>query len=97
MYYGPYVLFEKNNQSLENLKQGIFHFKQEWPKNKVMLLREIIVDSVSAQKLYEKEIAEIGLKFPNAKTTIWANNQTAFFDQIELMDFYLDNLLNPTL
>ena len=97
MYYGPYVLFENNNQSLEKLKQGILYFKQKWPKNKVMQLRDIIADSISAQKLFEKEITEIGLKFPQSKTTIWANNQTAFFDQIELMDFYLDNLLNPTL
>jgi hypothetical protein len=98
MYFGPYKLYNENDaHSVENLKKGIKYFKENWPKNKVMQLRERIADSESAQKLFEKEIIEIGLKFPLAKTTIWANSQTAFFDQIELMDFYLDKLLNPTL
>jgi hypothetical protein len=94
MYFGPYKLFEdKDAHSIENLKNGIKHFKERWPKNKVMQLREIIADSGSAQKLFEKEFSEIGLQLPNTQPCIWANRRTAFFDQIELMDFYLDTLL----
>lgn len=111
MCYGPYKLFEKNDEhSIENLKNGIMYFKginpfdinkknlperERWPKNKVMLLREIIADSESSQKLFEKEIYEIGLKFPCNKELIWdeKEKQTPYFDQIELMDFYLDNLI----
>ncbi|MDP2692019.1 MAG: hypothetical protein Q8O88_00080 [bacterium] len=94
MYYGPYKLFDENDtHSIENLKNGIKHFNIGWPKNKVMQLREIIADSGSAQKLFEKEISEIGLELPNSQTSIWANSHTAFFDQIELMDFYIDTLL----
>lgn len=94
MYFGPYKLFVENDvHSIENFKNGIKHFKKQWPKNKVMQLREIIADSESAQKLFEKEITEIGLKFPSNKTSIWTTRQTAYFDQIEMMDFYLDTLL----
>ena len=64
-----------------------------------MRIREVIADNSSAQKLFEKEIKELGLSFPNNKPTIWESIggdkslKTAVFDQIELMDFYLDNLL----
>ena len=114
LYFGPYKLFEPSfTHSVENLKEGIRLFKGKiscvnihnqptniyWPRNKVMRIREVIADNSSAQKLFEKEIKELGLSFPNNKPTIWESIggdkslKTAVFDQIELMDFYLDNLL----
>jgi hypothetical protein len=106
--FGPYLLFdESKSNSIEKLKEGIKLFKGltychpvknpainlKWPRNKVMKLREILTDSASSQKLFEKEMAEIELSLPLNKKTIWDNSKTPVFDQIELMDFYLDNLL----
>jgi|GEM_PF-1907986 len=114
LYFGPYKLYKpEDTHSIEKLKKGIRLFKGKtscvnlqnestnikWPRNKVMRMREIIADTASAQKLFEKEMKELGLSFPNNKDTIWDKVGTAtelkteMFDQIELMDFYLDNLL----
>ena len=114
LYFGPYKLFEPTEtHSIEKLKEGIRLFKGKtscvnidnhttdiyWPRNKVMSIREVIADNASAQKLFEKEMKDLGLSFPNNKPTIWESIgvekdlKTAMFDQIELMDFYLDNLL----
>jgi len=93
-YFGPYKLFEATNiHSIEMLKSGIKHFRKKWPKNKIMHLRDIIADSDSSQKLFEKELSELELAFPTGTTAVWDSGQTAFFDQIELFDFYLETLL----
>ncbi len=117
LYFGPYKLFEPTeNHSIEKLKEGIRLFKGKtsyvnalnqptkihWPRNKVMRIREVISDNESGQKLFENEMKELGLSFPNNKPTIWESIvgekglKTAVFDQIELMDFYLDNLINQS-
>jgi hypothetical protein len=114
LYYGPYLLFKDASiHSIKRLKEGIKLFKGLiscentqnpsgkiiWPMNKVMRLRDTIADSESGQKLFETEMTDLNLTFPDNKSTIWskidaANQlQTQLFDQIELMDFYLDNLL----
>ena len=114
LHFGPYKLFKpEDSQSIEKLKEGIRLFKGKtscvnmhnqptdiyWPRNKVMRIREVITDTLSAQKLFEKEMKDLGLSFPNHKPTIWeklesnTKSKTEMFDQIELMDFYLDNLL----
>ncbi len=114
LYFGPYKLFKPDDShSIEKLKQGIRLFKGKtssvnidnqptdiyWPRNKVMRIREVIADTHSAQKLFENEMNDLGLSFPNNKPTIWkkmetkTNSKTEMFDQIELMDLYLDNLL----
>ena len=108
MHYGPYRLFDKDDpKSIEKLKEGIICFKNAnggvtWPKNKVMLLREIIARDNGSQKVFEKELSEAGLKLPgNTGGTIWftkdQKNETPYFDQIELMDYYPDQLLKKNL
>jgi len=94
LYFGPYKLFDEGNEhSIEKLKKGITYFNKSWPRNKVMKLREIIAAPDSSQTLFSKEIKEIGLNYPGNRDTIWINNRTPFFDQIELLDFYLETLL----
>lgn len=93
-YFGPYNFFnEKDPHSVKNLKAGIKHFNEKWPKNKVMKLREVIASNSAKQELFEKELKEFNIELPNSKTKIWENGSTPFFDQIELMDFYLETLL----
>jgi CRISPR/Cas system-associated protein Cas10 (large subunit of type III CRISPR-Cas system) len=93
-YFGPYNIFNENDpHSVKNLKAGIKHFNEKWPKNKVMKLREVIASNISKQELFEKELKEFNIELPNSKTKIWENGSTPFFDQIELMDFYLETLL----
>lgn len=94
LYYGPYKLFEEDKIiSIEKLKTCIYQFKTKWPRNKVMVLRKTITGSDSLQKLFENEIEQIGLKLPLDWNKIWSNKETPFFDAIELMDFYFDELL----
>lgn len=113
-YSGPYRLkfsgeTEENESYLKDLKSGIYHFKRKWPKNKVMLLREIIAENTPAQKLFLKEVGEQKLTLPNDKPDIWekktiplkadeVNKEKKLMtppshDQIELMDFYLEEHL----
>lgn len=104
MYFGPYLLFNpKEDNSIEELKKGIAFFSknEKWANSKVMRLREVLVEPQSAQDLFKKEM-NIGIDktkgeitFSNDKTAIWESRKTPFFDQIELMDFYLPSLLIP--
>jgi hypothetical protein len=82
---------------------------EKWPRNKVMKLRETIPATEPEISLFEKEMVENHLSLPNGKTSIWENigenkpdkNQgnkplkkmTPFFDQIELSEFYLNQLI----
>lgn len=113
LYFGPYRLFKSENYKendsspyIEDLRAGIKFFKgidvpkeKQWANNKVMVLREVLVEPLSSQNLFKKEM-NIGTKkekqeitFPNEKIEIWEGNKTPYFDQIELMDFYLPSLL----
>ena len=99
LYFGPYRI----DGSLNKLKDGIAHFnnKEVFPKNKVMKLREVLIESDSAQQLFLKEINEAGIKLPEEANELWKNTEreeqsgmfTPFFDQIELMDFYPKELI----
>jgi len=96
-YFGPYQLFDgTQKKSIEELKKGIgfFNDKDKWPQNKVMRLREVIAGTQTSQELFEKEIKEIGITLPRNKSKIWEEGCTPYFDQIELMEFYLPELLN---
>ncbi len=102
LYYGPYRLFDNDDdrQSINKLKSGINKFSDSeyWSKTKVMALRDAITGSESLQKLFEKEIKELKdgrkLELPCNAEKIWEqDNLTPYYDQIELMDFYLTTLL----
>jgi hypothetical protein len=96
LYFGPYELFNSTSEkSMKVLKDSILYFKSKWPTNKVMALREVIADTKGAIQLFEKEMQEIEHELPQKKS-IWVNEETPFFDQIELKDFYLNSLLNAT-
>jgi hypothetical protein len=97
---------------LQNLKKGIYDLvfsnktapdskKSAFPKNKAMLLREVLVENESTQALFVKELAEAKLNLPGNNdipsntTKLWnTDNKTPFFDQIELMDFYPEALID---
>jgi len=95
LYYGPYKLFDNScAKSMDNLKSGIKHFKTKWSHNKVMKLREVLFDNEVSQELFLQELKEINYKLPNKKNILFENDKSEFFDQIDLMDFYLESLLN---
>lgn len=97
-YYGPYKLFkEDDKKSFERLIEGIRLFSdvKKWPKNKVMRLRDVMAGTKNENKLFETELEDLDMKLPNGhEHKIWQENQTPFFDQIELMEFYLPELLS---
>lgn len=96
MNFGPYNIFADGTKadSITAFKVGIKHFKNDnFPKNKAMALRDVIAESPSSQELFLKQIHESRLTLPDNLIKIWDHNKTPFFDQIELMDFYLTDLL----
>lgn len=98
VYYGPYSLFDDNDpKSYRKLLEGVKMFSnpKKWPKNKVMRLREVLTGTANENELFETEMKDIGIKLPvYANNTIWNERETPYFDQIELMEFYLPELLN---
>lgn len=102
LYYGPYRLFnDKDKKSISKLKSDMIKFSEndKWSKNKVMALREAIIGNNKQQRLFEKEISELGVKLPDDTKEIWEKDtqQTPYYDQIELMDFYLETLLKKNI
>ncbi len=101
LYFGPYNLTDTDNKnSIENLTKGIYKLGVEkneegkliFPKNKVMKLRDVFIDSDSEQELFIKELKN---ELPDGTLNLWDNeNKTKFFDQIELIDFYQEVSIN---
>lgn len=95
LYAGPYSV-ENTDQSLRDLKQRILHFKKEAniSKNKVMKLRSVMADTEFDEQLFIKEITDRGFSLPGKADSLFTDNRTVYFDPIELMEFYPDELLN---
>ncbi|MGB5024951.1 MAG: hypothetical protein WBO44_06360 [Saprospiraceae bacterium] len=104
LYNGPYLLISSDDSnSIKSLKNGIKSFnkkrqknKNQWANNKIMKLRDVLMESEETHMLFLKELNEINLKLPTLNGQIWNENKTQLFDQIELMDFYLEELIDTT-
>lgn len=94
LYYGPYSLAP--NDSMVALKTRIRHFmdKQKISKNKVLKLREVLWGTDTSRDLFIKELVEQEQSLPEGEGLhLFKNGSTPYFDPIELMDFYPQELL----
>jgi len=99
LHFGPYVFGEIDEEnSIKNLKNGIRHF-QNFPKTKLMQLRDTIFNSTEEEcKAFVNELEKKGYslyKIKNRKyhEQIWQDNNTPYYEIIEIIDFYPNELL----
>jgi len=71
-----------------------FNNSKTFPHSKIMELREILYSGKQAEQAFVEKIKARGLELPVYKEfngkEISKNNQTPYFDMIEIMDFYPD-------
>jgi len=84
-------------KSIDNLKNIIKGLKNI-PKNKLMKLREMLFEDKNIAKIYVEELKVKGINLPqiNGKQfhkALWQDEETPYFDAIELIDFYPEGLL----
>ena len=97
--FGPYVFGKIDEEnSIENLKDGIKHF-QGFPKTKLMQLRDTIFNSTEEEckafinELEKKEYSLYEIKNRKYHEQIWQDNITPYYEIIEMIDFYPNELL----
>lgn len=103
LHFGPYKLKGdgQTNNSISRLKDNLGFFHKNWPRNKVMELREVLTSNEHDFELYKSEMrdrklpenyenklfSEKAFEIENEKST------TPYYELIELLDFYPVNLL----
>jgi hypothetical protein len=94
---GPYFIGE-GSPGISQLKEGMRHFKKNWPSSKVKELRTALRRTAPEQAYFLATLKarDKPLKLPNGKEKLWEGEGTPFFDMIELIDFYPEPLLNQT-
>jgi len=98
LHFGPYKVDSTNDENaIDNLKNIIKGLKNI-PKNKLMKLREILSEDQSIAKIYVEELKVKGIDLPQINgmqfhKDLWQDEETPYFDAIELIDFYPEELL----
>jgi hypothetical protein len=95
---GPY----KMETTLNNLKNGMRELtkpvsKGGWPRNKLKNLRDILHRDEAHQNYFLAEIDARNLKLPGGNAELWNEHTTPYYDMIELLDFYPQELFNHEL
>jgi len=86
-HFGPYRIDDDNDEkALKKLEEKIEKLSNK-PKNKVLKLREVILNSKEEIEIFTNENND----FSDEK--IWENKQTVHFDAIEAMEFYHPELI----
>lgn len=100
LHFGPYAVGRHlRGNSTENLKNGLRHFKKNWPRSKVKELRSVLASGKAMTESFVKDQQVKGRILPPLDGPVdytisgWENNVTPYFDMIELFDFYPDHLL----
>lgn len=104
LHFGPYKLKGAGytNKSIARLKDNLAFFDGNWPRNKVMELREVLTGNEHDFKLFKSEMCDRKLpenyenKLFSEKAFETENEKciTPYYELIELLDFYPVNLLN---
>lgn len=95
---GPYQV-DGNAATIKTLKAGMKHFlkgtenNDSWPRNKIKDLRDALRRDEAFQSYFLTELEARGLKLPREEKELWKDEKTPFYDMIELLDFYPENLL----
>jgi hypothetical protein len=98
LHFGPYrVDSTTDKKSIYNLKNIIKGLKNI-PKNKLMKLREMLFEDKNIAKIYVEELKVKGIDLPQINgmqfhKVLWQDEETPYFDAIELIDFYPEELL----
>lgn len=93
---------EHDFRDLKVCIEGIKVFN-EWPRSKLMELREVLNEGKTATELFIKEMDFRDLKFPEIKENTafqksgWVDKETPYFDMIDLKDFYPDFEINEVI
>jgi len=97
--FGPYVLGDNGKEnSIQNLKDGIKLF-QNFPRTKLIQLRDVILAYTEEEckafvnELEKKELGLYEIQNHNYHKQIWENQKTPYYEIIELIDFYPNELL----
>lgn len=89
---GPYRV-DESNATFSKLQQGMAYFSLEWPRNKVKDLRDALRKDQAYEEYFLAEIKARGLSLPDKEDMLWKGCETPYYDMIELIDFYPQNLL----
>ena len=98
LHFGPYRVDSTNDErAIDNLKNIIKEFNNI-PKNKLMKLREVLFEDKNIAEIYVKELEAKGIHLPQINGmyfhhNLWQDKKTPYFDAIELIDFYPEELL----
>lgn len=98
LHFGPYKVDSTNDENaIDNLKNIIKGLKNI-PKNKLMKLREMLSEDQNIAKIYVEELKVKGIDLPQINgmqfhKDLWQDEETPYFDAIELIDFYPEELL----
>lgn len=91
--YGPYRV-DVGSSTLMKLHQGMKIFSDKWPRNKVKDLRDALQKEHAHQDFFITEINARGLRLPDESAVLWQDGKTPYYDMIELLDFYPEQLLS---
>ncbi len=95
-FFRPYKITPQDNDSQFDLfVKNTAKLKYQFPTNKIHELRKVLTLSKESTEQFVKEMEFRGLKLPripgrNYHQTLFENQQTPYFDMIELMEFYPD-------
>ncbi|MBT9146895.1 MAG: hypothetical protein DDT32_00642 [Syntrophomonadaceae bacterium] len=103
--FSPYLLsgdqrLKQDEKHIENLKNGIRHLRNEWPRSKWKELRQAITQGKAAESFY-LDMKARGLHLPpikgqNYHLRGWENSATPYFDMVELLEFYPKHCMPDT-
>lgn len=94
LHFGPYQLSSNDEKSLLNLKKGMIEFVEQWPTSKIKELRSALASGREVSEAFLKDLKAKGYELPKIIGSIdysdngWVDNETPYFDMIELIDFY---------
>jgi hypothetical protein len=102
LLYRPYRLSGDINdeQGVDLLVQNTAKLKDEFPRNKIKELRQVLTLSEEARVRFVAEMKDRGRTLPEIPgrsyaDSLFVNVKTPYFDMIELMSFYPDYELLP--
>lgn len=93
LHFGPYALDDESDiKHINNLKTGINDLNKI-PRNKVYELRSVLPLGVNKTSELIKHLEVRGYKLPESSDEQfsidgWVNQETPYFDMIDLMEFY---------
>jgi len=108
LHFGPYLIGSdcaQNERSIEHLKKSIKNSLKDssikglssWNRNKLMQFRSLLTKGADVDEI-DLFLKSNGLKLPEYEkaayqSKIFIDNKTPYYDVIELIDFYPENLI----